>query len=229
MSLLQQITTADSRTKGAESAPTTRYIHEINFTHRDLAEKAFDDVMPFYQKIWANGTWDGIKATSGKTPEYAKKSMHSNIWVDEHQMGFSLCVSFSNQPERDEMRKALKPFFRDNKINLHVVHLNESERERINLLETATHSVEMDVSNTVLIPQVVTDFMNVALTLPANKRGLYGDDIMKDGFRRLKGYFASEQAAKSFADVCDLKVRKPLLGLVAKKDQEALDAVATQI
>jgi len=225
MSLLQQIITSDSRA-GTWESTTTRFIQAINFHDRESAEKAFDDVEPFYNQIWANGTWDGIKETTGLIPEYAKTSQHSKLWLDENQKGFSLCVSFSNLLQRNEIREKFRPFFRDNEIKQLNATLNESERMRIDRLEESTHSVEMDVSNSVLTPNVITDFMNVAITMPTNQPTLYVDDILKDGKRRLKAYYKTHDAAEKFAEVCDLKVRQPLAKLTSKPDQEALDMIA---
>lgn len=210
MSLLKQIQTSDNRSTGWESTQT-RYIYEIHFSNRNNAKKSLEQIKPFYNKIWATGTWDGIKQTSKTTPDYAQTSMHSHIWIDENQMGFSLCISFTYQNQRNEIKKSLDVFFKESQIKLHVTTLNESERKRIDHLETATHSVEIDVSNTVFTLDVMTDFMNVAMTAHDDEKALYVDSIGKDGSRRLKAYFASKSAAKSFSDVCDLKIRTPLL------------------
>ena len=212
MSKLQQIITSDSRTGQWESIET-RYIYEINFADRKSAEAAFLAVQPHYYNLWASGTWKGIEATQNKIPEYAETSHHSDMWVDENNHGFSLCISFSNIKQRDEIRKKLRPFFKDNQIKHHAVTINERERLRLDDLDTVTHSVELDVSNSVLTLDVVTDFMNVAMTMLNGKKPVYIDTIGKDGFRRLKAYFRDKTSALDFAKVCDDKIRKPLVRL----------------
>jgi hypothetical protein len=216
MSLLREIKTADNRTSGWE-APQYRYLLTVNFNQREQAEEAFDKIIPYYEQIWANGTVDGV-LSQGRQPEYANLSFGSKIWVDENPQGFDVCVYFTNSKQMNEFLDHLDMplVFGDLKLNQGLATLNESERIRIDRLETATHSVELDVPNVIMTPQVTTDFMNVAITLGdgTNKPAvLYADTIAKDGFTRLKAYFPSAKAAEKFNTVCDTKVRKPLTTL----------------
>ena len=209
MSLLQQIITADSQSRGWSST-YTKHIHEVSFHSRAEAEKAFEDMLPFYKKIVGEGTWDDVKERGGDTTHADQLSFNHHMWVDENKKGFSFCVYFDNIVQRDQIRKDFRKFFKDNQVEHHIAHLNEQEETRIRRLKSATHSVELDITNKVVDFQIITDFMNVAMTLPENGKALYIDTIGKDGNTRLKAYFANEVSAKEFARIADLKVKAPL-------------------
>lgn len=210
MSLLQQIKTADSRTSGW-SGGCTFYIYEMNFPNRKAAEDAFEELQPYYNEIWEKGVWEGIEKTTGQTTHTNKTSAYSHLWVDENNDGFSLCVLFSNTEQRNEIFPFIEIFYKDHKHHVHGI--NESEIGRIRELKKATHSVEIDIFEKDLNLDIVTDFMNVAMTSASDQKTLYVDTIKKDGFRRLKAYFSSDRAAQNFAQVADLKIRQPLLKL----------------
>jgi len=197
MSLLKHIYTARDNSKRSFGWADfdTWNLATLQFQTREEAEKTYNNTRGIYDDITQHHTWEGV-ANQGKHPEATAVSFRHHMWIDEHDDGFFLCVSFDNGTQtRDFMNKA-QQFTGDKAFKFEHFTVLQSVSDEINRYMTATHSVEVDVTGVFTAEKFGKSF-----EAAAQPTALYTDRVRRGDLdvTRYKAYFDSQSAAYEFA------------------------------
>lgn len=196
MSLLKEINKAKNNggRLGGWSHFDTWNLTKTEFETREEAESAYETTRPIYDDIAENQTWEGLQS-QGKSPVATEVSFRHHIWIDEHDNGFSLCVSFDNGKQARDFKNRAQETLEGKTFSFSPFQILQGQSDTINRYMTATHSVEIDI-----LDASVKDLAKKNFEISAKSTALYTDVISKpNGVDRVKAYFDNGPAASAFA------------------------------
>jgi|GEM_PF-3608031 len=183
---------------------------KANFKTREEAERVYNTLFETYASLTTQDREKREAIHHKPSLGYADKECANSelkyrhhMWIDEHDDGFFVCMSCSDDRTTQEFEKIAKETLENIDWYFERFNLRMDVSNEINKYMEATHSVEVDLTD-----QDYNDTVKAAFEEVANDssftHSLYVDTIDRAdlGVKRLKAYFLSSADAQNFQTRC---------------------------